>query len=143
MGVLWGLALAQCGLGDYESAWRSLQGSLHAAREFTRGPTYQQFCLPIAAVLQARAGKMERAAELVGLAQAAPQELTGWLVKWQLFQQVCHQLEAQLGSAAYAALRTRGAGLNLDTVVGELLAGFTGTEADRSRTAYVRDRSGD
>ena len=143
MYVLWGLAFAQCGLGDYQAAWQSLQGSLRAAREYTRGPTYQQFCFPIAVILMARSGNMERAAALVGLAQAAPKELTGWLAKWQLFQNVCHQIEAQLGTTTYATLLAKGAKLDLETVVDELLAGVTDAEPNWPRTANVRDQSGD
>jgi len=129
MYVLWGLALAQCGLEDYDAAWQSLQGSLRAAREFTRGPTYQQFCLPIAVVLMAHAGKMEHATKLIGLTQTAPKELRGWLAQWQQFQAVCEQLEIELGANTYAALLNHGANLDLDTVVDELLAGIPKTEA--------------
>jgi predicted ATPase/DNA-binding CsgD family transcriptional regulator len=130
MYVFWGMAFAQCGLGDYQAAWQSLQGSLRAAREYTRGPTYQQFCLPIGAVLMARTGKIEHAATLIGLTQAAPKELMGWLAEWQLYQAACEQLETELGASTYSALLADGASLDLDMVVDELLAGFMDTEAD-------------
>jgi len=131
MYILWSLAFAQCGLRHYDEAWQALRGSLYAARSFTRGPTHQQICFPLAAVLVAQAGDASYAAKLIGLTQAAPKELMGWLAKWQLFQAVCEQLETELGANTYASLRTYGANLDLDMVVDELLAGFADVDGKR------------
>ena len=125
MYVLWALAFAQCGLGQYDEAWKALRGSLNAARSFTRGPTHQQICFPLAAILTAQADDTQQAAKLIGLTRSAPKELMGWLEKWQLYKTTCEQLETELGADTYAELLIDGANLDLDTVVDELLAGFT------------------
>ena len=75
----------------------------------------------MAAVLTAQAGDASYAAELIGLTQAAPKELTGWLEKWQMFQEICHQIEAQLGAEVYTTLLESGSKLDLDDVVQKLL----------------------
>ncbi len=131
MYILAALALAQLGLGDYPAAWQALRGSLTSARDYTRGPTQQQICLPLAAVLEAQTGDIHRAVQLIGLTQAAPRELMGWLAKWQLYQTTCAQLENQLGMAVYAKLIATGANLNLDAVVVDLLAESADTQTEQ------------
>ena len=124
--AMWGLALAQCGRGYLGAAWQSLHQTLRTAIHYTRGTTYQQLCCPIAAVLCAQAGEFARAGELIGITQAAPKELMGWLEQWQLFQSTSKRLEEEFDTETYVGLVERGAHRDLDEVVDELLAGIDG-----------------
>jgi hypothetical protein len=62
---------------------RGYPHSLHDVLALTyhtpEAPSVQQFCLPLAAML---AETSERAVELLGLTDRAPQELTGWIAHW-------------------------------------------------------------
>lgn len=120
----WGYALAGCGLDDDEAARQALRNVLQITIEFTNSRTDQQLCLPIAAILSARAGHSERAVSLLGLAYSAPQSLTGWMRKWSLLTEVQNGLESQLGADAFAAAWERGQSLELPVVVAELLAEY-------------------
>jgi hypothetical protein len=113
------LALAHYGLGNAAAARQSLHDVLDLAHHTLKASTVQQFCLPLAAVL---AETPERAVELLGLAYRAPQELTGWMSHWQPLTDLRHNLEATLGAERYAVVWERGARLELDMVVEQLLA---------------------
>jgi hypothetical protein len=115
----WGLALAHYGLGNMAAARQALHEVLALTHHTLQAPSVQQFCLPLAAVL---AETPERAVELLGLADRAPQELTGWLAHWQPLADLRRNLEATLGAERYAAVWERGARLDLDTVNEQLLA---------------------
>lgn len=115
----WGLALAHYGLENSTAARQSLRAVLDLTHHTLQAPSIQQFCLPLAAVL---AERPERAVELLGLADRAPQELTGWMAHWQPLTALRHNLAATLGAERYAALWERGASLELDAVVEQLLA---------------------
>src|SRR5262249_51267267 len=94
------LALAACGLGENDQASQALYDLLTDAPS-ANSPAFQQMCLPVAAILAARADQPEWAAELLGLAAAAPKAINGWMDKWSLLTEVQRQLEAQLGAAAF------------------------------------------
>ena len=117
----WGLALANCGLDDQETAERSLQTILREVVYQFRSLTFQWLCLPIAAILSARTGHPERAVELLGLASAAPPGLMGWLKKWPLLNETQRLLEAGLGEAAFKAVWERGQSTSLEVAVSALL----------------------
>jgi predicted ATPase/DNA-binding SARP family transcriptional activator len=121
----WGLALAHYGLGNAAAARQSLHNVLDLTHHTLKAPSVQQFCLPLAAVL---AETPERAAELLGLADRAPQELTGWMAHWQLLTERRRDLEAALGAEQFAAAWERGARLELNDVVDKLLAELQGTQ---------------
>lgn len=115
----WGLALAHYGLGNMTAARQSLHDVLALTHHTFQAPSVQQFCLPLAAVL---AEMPERAVELLGLADRAPSALTGWMAHWQPLTELRYRLEAELGPERFAAVWERGAGLDLDRVVEQLLA---------------------
>jgi DNA-binding CsgD family transcriptional regulator/tetratricopeptide (TPR) repeat protein len=117
----WGMALATCASGDDRAAGHSLRSVLHEAMDDLKSTTFRWLCLPLAAILSARANRPERAVELLGLAHAAPHALTGWLGRWALLNEVRHQLEAQLGEVAFDAAWERGQATSLETVVRALL----------------------
>jgi predicted ATPase/DNA-binding CsgD family transcriptional regulator len=114
----WGrfsLAVTACGVGENDQASRALHYLLTTAPSAS-SPTWQWLCLPIAAILAARANQLEWAAELLGLASAAPHELRGWMEKWPLLNEVQQLLKTQLGTAAFRAAWEHGQTLQLETV---------------------------
>ena len=115
--VMWvhlSLAAAACGLGENAQAARALQTGLADAMAYS--PTFRRMCLPVAAILAARAGRHGWAAELLGLADAGPPEVMGWMHKWPLLQELRQQLAAALGAGAFHKALARGRMLDLDTV---------------------------
>jgi DNA-binding CsgD family transcriptional regulator len=113
------LAAAACGLGENAQAARALQTALTNGMAYS--PTFRRMCLPVAAILAARAGRYGWAAELLGLADAGPPEVIGWMDKWPLLQDLRQQLAAQLGAAAFHTAWAHGRTLDLDTVTGLIL----------------------
>jgi len=110
------LAQASCGLGENDQARRAVHDMLTEAPSAT-SPTWQRLCLPIAAILAARANQPEWAVQLLGLASTAPRELMGWMEKWPLLSEVRQQLEDQLGAEAFRNAWEQGQTLQLETVV--------------------------
>jgi predicted ATPase/DNA-binding CsgD family transcriptional regulator len=119
--VQWGLAMACCGLDD-AAARTALADCLHIARNNLKSPVFQQVCLPLAVVLAAHAGERERAVELLALALNQPPAITGWTAKWPLLNALRRDVENTLGTDAFTAAWERGRTLQLDAVVGQLLA---------------------
>ena len=110
------LVVAACGLGEDTQARRVLYDLLTEPPS-AHSPTFQQMCLPVAAILAARVDQPEWAAELLGLASAAPHEINGWMEKWPLLNEVQQQLETRIGVEAFRAAWIRGQSLQLDAVV--------------------------
>jgi predicted ATPase/DNA-binding CsgD family transcriptional regulator len=117
--VHFALAVAACGLGENERASRALHDALTCV--LAHWPTFRWVCLPVAAILAARANQPKWATELLGLASAAPNEINGWMEKWDLLNETQHQLEARLGAAAFRAAWEHGQTLQLDAVARILL----------------------
>jgi DNA-binding CsgD family transcriptional regulator len=113
------LAVAACGLGEDEQARRSLYDALTSA--LAHWPTFRWVCLPVAAIVAARADQQKRAAELFGLAFAAPREINGWIEKWPLVNDVQRQLKSQMGSTAFLTAWGHGQTLQLDAVAQMLI----------------------
>jgi hypothetical protein len=114
----WGLALAHFGLGNAVAARQALYEVLYLAYHTFKSSTIQRMCLPLAALL---ATTPERAVELLGLVDHAPPELSGWMAHWQLLRDRRQDLEAVLGAELYAAAYERGAQLEPDAAIDELL----------------------
>jgi predicted ATPase/DNA-binding CsgD family transcriptional regulator len=113
------LAVADCGLGEYEQASRALHDALTGV--MAQWPTFRWVCLPVGAILAARANQPEWAAELLGLASAAPRDLMGWAEKWPLLNEVQQEIEIQLGAAAFHNAWEHGKTLQLEAVAGILI----------------------
>ncbi|MHB8625342.1 MAG: LuxR C-terminal-related transcriptional regulator [Aggregatilineales bacterium] len=109
------MAMAACGLGKNDQSNQALH-KLLTDFPIDHSLTFRRMCLPIAAILAARANQPEWAAELLGLASVAPPELMGWMEKWPLFHEVKQQLETLLGVAAFHTAWARGQTLSLDSV---------------------------
>ncbi len=115
-----GVAIAACGLGENDQAIRDLCKALKNVLEY-HFPTLQRMCIAVAGMLAARAGQPEQAAELQGLAYAAPQELTGWMDHWSLLDEVQRQIIADIGDTAFKAAWERGNAFDVETVARELI----------------------
>jgi DNA-binding CsgD family transcriptional regulator/tetratricopeptide (TPR) repeat protein len=131
----WGMALAICATGDNQETDHSLRIILHEASDNLRSTTFQRLCLPLAAILSARADQPERAVELLGLAYAGPPGLTGWLEKWPLLNEVRLQLEVKLGKEAFKATWERGQAMSLEAVVKTLLDSSPSAENEPRRAS--------
>jgi predicted ATPase/DNA-binding CsgD family transcriptional regulator len=119
--IHWGKALACCGLGDDDPAWKALADCLHIARDNLKSPVFQQLCIPLAAVLIARTGESKYAVQLLALTFDQPSAMSGWAQKWSLLIDLRQKLEKELGADAFNAAWDRGPALKLETVVAHLL----------------------
>ena len=109
------LALAACGLGEDAQARRVLRDLLTEPPS-ALSPIWQRMCLPVAAIITARADQPEWAVQLLGLASAVSREINGWMEQWPLLNEALGQLKNQLGVTAFQAMWERGQTLQLDMV---------------------------
>lgn len=116
----WGLAVAHCGLRTWETAWKHLQEALRRAREYA-APAMLTWPLPVAATLLAHWGEMERAVELLALADTHPLSPKGWMEQWPLLVEMRSKLEAELGAQAYSLAWERGKQSVIEEVAAELM----------------------
>jgi hypothetical protein len=107
----WGQILADCGLGDYETARR------HLAALPPDLPWAMIFSLAPHAIVLAHEGKSQRAVELLGLAFSYPPNMTGWMAQWPLLTRLRTKLEAELGMDRYAAAWAKGQTMTLEQAV--------------------------
>ncbi len=108
----WGLAIASCGLEDYDAAGHHLAiASDHLTTFF--GQVGSIACLPIGAVILAHQGQPVRAVELLALAFTHPVEASGWMAKWPLLGRLRVALEQTLGETEYESVWARGTQLTL------------------------------
>lgn len=112
----WGTAIAAADLNRHEQAWRALREAFAGAQRMA-SPAMFTWLLPVAALLTAHDGALERAAELLSLSRSHPLSPQGWMEHWQPLV----RLEARLNTPAFAAARRRGAGLAIDAVVAILV----------------------
>jgi predicted ATPase/DNA-binding CsgD family transcriptional regulator len=119
----WGLPLAACGLGDYQTARSANRRAFQFSRRLN-APGRYLWHLPAACVILAHEGDTERAAELLGLAFNHPASAPTWMEKWPLLIRLRDQLEAELGADAYQDAWVRGKTLDLEKVVIELILEF-------------------
>ena len=117
--VPWFTALMYCCLGEDARATLSLNDLIKLGWRM-KSSTLQYISLPIAAVLAARESRPDRAVELLALAYTAPEELRGWVDKWQLLQETRQQLETQFDAEDFRRLWKQGTQLDMKQVVGEL-----------------------
>lgn len=114
----WGLAIASCGLGDYEAARAYLSTASYYLTNIL-GVVGEVISLPIFALILAHQGRPGRAVELLALAFAHPVGASGWMEKWPLLERLRGELEQTLGSE-YAAAWERGQQLQIEPVIAEL-----------------------
>jgi hypothetical protein len=116
--LVFGDSIAACGKEDFHTAKKFYQGwlksSYHAA--------LKTWLLPISAVVLAHEGEIKRAVEIIGLILTHPLSPSGWMEKWSLLTRLRADLEAELGSEAYAAAWERGKALELEAILQEVLA---------------------
>ena len=117
----YGLALASCGLGDFDRSGQSLLNAIRS-RLFDTSLPDTLTCLPILALWFAESGKPRRAVELLGLAFSYPAHLNGWMHKWPLLTNLRTRLEDTLGPKTYAVIWERGTARDLRTVWSEVVA---------------------
>ena len=117
----WGLAIASCGLRQYEVAWRQSRAALERAQRFYY-PAIVTWLLPITAALLAREGQTEQAVELLALAYTHSLSPTGWMQHWPLLVGLRADLQAGLSAAVFQAAWERGETLDAAIIAAGLLA---------------------
>lgn len=130
-----GLAVAACGLGDYQTAIYHLLIVLKDEESVDNHAVIKS-ALPIATILLAHDSEKEQAVELLGLTFTQPNNLTGWLEKWPLMTQLRADLETNLGSEAFAAAWERGKASDLQTVVQALIERFSDTTEQHAPVSH-------
>lgn len=115
------LAIAEWGLGEFESAWERLRAGLYSVNH-ARLYAAQTWYLGIMALLLHAEHDPARAAEVLALALRHPASPTGWYAGWPALTRLRASLERDLGPAAFAAAWERGAALDLAALVRDLLA---------------------
>lgn len=115
----WGQAVVDCGLGQYAAARQDYAALLGERRD---DPAPATLCLAIEAVARAYEGRLEEAAELLGLAFQQPAWASGWLHRWPLLARLRVDLARQLGEETYQAAWERGAGQDLESTIRSLLS---------------------
>jgi class 3 adenylate cyclase/tetratricopeptide (TPR) repeat protein len=121
---LGGLGHCSAATGDVESARRYLRQALLEATA-VGSASAMLYALSGFARLQARAGKLVCAAEWLGLVRAHPASEDGLPRARQMLEELRRELPAEDLQAAMA----RGAKLDLDTLVGEILRETEGVES--------------
>jgi hypothetical protein len=121
----WAEAVAQLGLQRHSEAAAALRAAFQAAGHLAT-PAPRAWLLPPAAVLAARRGDAERAAELLALASTHPFRAAGLMGRWAPLATLRGELEATLGATAFAAAWERGAARPIDAVAA-VLAGAART----------------
>jgi len=121
----WALGCTWCGLGDMHQAHSHLRTALLTADGLPIYPACTLHFLPIAAFIHHHNGNPGRAVELLGLTFSHPKAATGWLEKWPLLIDLQAELEGELGAKAYSVSWERGKQLNLEAVIGDILAEFS------------------
>jgi predicted ATPase/DNA-binding NarL/FixJ family response regulator len=116
-------AMNACGLGDYRSARLHNQAVLHQVAPFHQ-PQYTHYGLAISAIILAHEGFSQYAVELLSLTYAHYPRGIGWLEKWRLSADLRAALEAELGPEGFAAAWARGAQLDPETVLAQLIEVF-------------------
>jgi predicted ATPase/DNA-binding CsgD family transcriptional regulator len=115
----WGQVLADCGLGQYAAArqdYAALLGERHD------DPAPATLCLALESAARTHEGRLEEAAELLGLAFQQPAWANGWLHRWPLIARLRLDLARQLGEETYQAAWERGACLDLQSTIRLLLS---------------------
>lgn len=114
-----GLAVAGCGLFDYQMAKQFIGAALSVAKEL-RSPAFGTLCLPIAAVVLAHEAEDERAVEMLGLALGGQVSVPAWMEGWTPLRQLSRDLQAEMGNAAFEELWNTGRRQEVESVVAGL-----------------------
>lgn len=115
----WGIAIASCGLDDFDTAQQSLFNAYNYLR-LSLGQVGMVGSLPIFATILTHQGNYVRAVELLSLAFTHPVGASGWMEKWALLDRLRVELEDKLGTAIYTEAWERGSRLNLEQTVDQL-----------------------
>jgi predicted ATPase/DNA-binding CsgD family transcriptional regulator len=125
LNIITGLGYSACyfGLEAYE---KSIAYFVNALRQES-SPSFENWynlCRPVGALLLWHMNKLVPASELVGTILSYPDHEIGWLKQWSLFNQMCADLENQLGSNIYQSIMERSTKRELVDIIPELLNHF-------------------
>lgn len=110
--ISWCQAIAYTGMGDYLKAGEAFHQTLTLTID-RQDVGSLMLSLPIGALLLAITGNSIKAAEILALTFKRMAGWTGWLEKWDLFNQLRSDLEAECGATIFAEAWQRGQTLEL------------------------------
>jgi tetratricopeptide (TPR) repeat protein len=113
-----------CSLEAFDQASSNMSAQFSSARRPFWDTANCLFAIAISARILAHRGEVVHATELLGLAFNHPNGPQGYLKKHQGMMQLRADLEAGLGTEAYAAAWERGQSLDADTVFADLMDEF-------------------
>jgi predicted ATPase/DNA-binding SARP family transcriptional activator len=116
------------------SLWASGTGAYEAAKRYliqpftlaimTSSQPFMTLSIASAATLYAHDGRLESAAELLGLALKQPVKATGWIAQWVLLKRIRAELQAEMGQAAFESAWEQGQSLELKAASEQVLRDF-------------------
>ena len=120
-GVLahWGLAIACCGLREFESASHAMQEAFALALRHSYDAMLT-WLLPVAALHYAHSGDPEQAVAYLGLAHSHPLSPAGWRSAWPLLTALHDDLAGLLGTEAFDSAWAGGQSLDLHEAVRQI-----------------------
>jgi predicted ATPase/DNA-binding SARP family transcriptional activator len=116
----WGVALASCGMHDWEAGWRAVRECLSHANSLS-SLAMLTWPLPVAAVLLAEEGQLEQAVEVLALASTHPLSPAKWMEQWAMLTRLRADLQAEIGPGNYMAAWERGKELDVTKVAAKLM----------------------
>ncbi|MEZ4672437.1 MAG: LuxR C-terminal-related transcriptional regulator [Anaerolineae bacterium] len=134
------LALAACGLGDFDLARHHVLVTLHYYTRYVRSPWMLLNSVLVAAHLLENTGDKLQAVQLLALFFTHPGTAPVWKTRSPLAGRLCQKLEAELGSAAYDAAWSRGQSLDLLTTCKHLLHHLESPDKSSSEILSERER---
>src|SRR5690606_36298514 len=123
----WGLAIASCGLEDYEEARTHLSAAFQYLTNI-QGLVGELAILPVAALICAHEKQPVRAVELLALAFTHPVSASSWMKQWPLLDRLQMEMEHILGCKEFSAAYERGKHLKLHEVITDLRTQFFTTD---------------
>ena len=116
-----------CNLEQFDASFHALATYHQLSERANYVPRADRllFATTVAARLLAHRGEFSRAVELLGLTFTHPNGPRGYLQEHEGINQLCRDLEAELGPEAYHAAWERGAALDPNRVLADLQAKYT------------------
>lgn len=111
-----GLSIAACGLQDYHAVQHHILVAINIASTFEI-PVFIVMCLPIVAIWFAHQVERVQAVELLSLAFNHATSKSNWMQNWLLLRELQHDLQSELGIAAYDEIWQAGKSQDLGAVV--------------------------
>jgi hypothetical protein len=109
----WALAVAYCGLGNYDQAWIIIRQIVDVCLRFAWSGVIT-WAIPLEALIQANTGRHEQAVQYLSLGMNHPLSPRGWVEKWDVLVDLRDSLAKELGETVFQENWERGKKLDLE-----------------------------